>query len=342
MTNRSYLRFGVVTAFSLAVWFGSNASPAAAQSPEAFYRDKLVTMYVGYAAGGGYDLYARLLARHLGKHLVGKPNVILRNQPGAGSFRLANELYTVLPKDGSALGMIGESLVISQLLDDPAAKFVTSDFNWIGRMVDTDPVLVTRPGATASIQEAMSKEVAVGVPGAGSATALMVTAVNGLLGTKFKIISGYDGSASIRLALERGEVEGSASTLWRIDRNWIRANNLNVIYQASIEPASDLPGVPTLIQVARNEDERKLLTFYSSFTTIGKAVLTPPKVPADRLAALRAAFDAAMKDADLISEAKKANMDLNVLSGEKLSALVNDVTSIEKQLLERAKKISGK
>ncbi len=330
------LAAALISAAAIAVMAG----PAAAQSAEDFYKSKTVTVYIGYGAGGGYDLYSRLLARHLGKHLAGKPNVIPKNEPGAGSFKLANELYNVLPKDGTALGMIGESLVISQVLGDPAAKFVARDFNWIGRMADSDPVMVTLPGSPATIKEALTKEVMVGVPGAGSATALNVTAVNGLLGTKFKIISGYEGSAQIRLALERGEVEGSASTLWRIERDWIRERKLNIVYQASIEPAPDLPGVPTLIQLARDEDERKLLNFYSSYTTVGRSIVTPPKVPADRVKALRAAFDATVKDPDLLAEAKKAKMELKVLSGEQLTALINEVTSLEGALLERAKKVS--
>jgi tripartite-type tricarboxylate transporter receptor subunit TctC len=330
-----------VASAALAIVVGV-ADMAAAQTPADFYKSKTVTVYIGYGAGGGYDLYARLLARHLGKHLVGHPNVIPKNEPGAGSFRLANELYNVLPKDGTAIGMIGESLVISQVLGDPAAKFVARNFNWIGRMADSDPVMVTLPDSPKTISEAMAKEVMVGVPGAGSATALIVTAVNGLLGTKFKIISGYEGSAQIRLALERGEVEGSASTLWRIDKDWIRDRKLNVLYQVSIEPAPDLPGVLTLIQLARNEDERKLLNFYSSYTTVGRSIITPPKVPADRLKALRAAFDAAIKDPELVAEAEKAKIVLKVLSGEQLTALINDVTSLEGAQLERAKKISSK
>lgn len=330
-----------VASAALAMVMGA-ADMAAAQAPADFYKSKTVTVYIGYGAGGGYDLYARLLARHLGKHLVGHPTVIPKNEPGAGSFKLANELYNVLPKDGTATGMIGESLVISQVLGDPAAKFVARNFNWIGRMADSDPVMVTLPESPKTIQEAMAKEVMVGVPGAGSATALNVTAVNSLLSTKFKIISGYEGSAQIRLALERGEVEGSASTLWRIDKDWIRDRKLNVLYQASIEPAPDLPGVPTLVQLARNEDERKLLNFYSSYTTVGRSIITPPNVPTDRVKALRAAFDGAIKDPELVAEAEKAKMVLKELSGEQLTALINDVTSLEGALLERAKKISGK
>lgn len=341
MTRFSTVRY-LAIALATAMMTTGAEHMAAAQAPAEFYRTKTVTVYIGYGAGGGYDLYARLLARHLGKHLAGKPNVIPKNEPGAGSFKLANELYNVLPKDGTAIGMIGESLVISQVLGDPAAKFVAREFNWIGRMADSDPVLVTLPNSPATIQEALTKEVMVGVPGAGSATALNVTAVNGLLGTKFKIISGYEGSAQIRLALERGEVEGSASTLWRIERDWIRERKLNVVYQASIDAAPDLPGVPTLVQLARDEDERKLLNFYSSYTTVGRSIVTPPKVPADRVKALRVAFDATMTDPDLVAEAEKAKMALKVLSGEQITALINEVTSLDGALLKRAKKVSGK
>ena len=316
------------------------SSVVLAQPIEDVYRGKVVTISIGYGPGGGYDLYSRLLARHIGKHIPGKPTVIPKNEPGAGSFKLANELYNVSPKDGTALGMIGESLVISQVLGDPVAKFVAREFNWIGRMADSDPVMVTLPGTVATVQEAMTKEVAIGVPGAGSATALNVTAVNGLLGTKFKLISGYEGSAQIRLALERGEVQGSASTLWRIERDWIRERKLNTVYQASLESAPDLPTTPTLVSLARNDDERRLLQFYSSYTTVGRSIIAPPKVPQDRVAALTAAFAATMKDADFRADAEKGKMELRVMSGEQLTALITDVTGLSGPLLARAKQIS--
>ena len=340
MTGPILPRALALTAVSLAAMAAVLAAPAWAQSPAEFYKSKTVSIYIGYGPGGGYDLYSRLLARHLGKHLAGNPNVIPKNEPGAGSFKLANELYNVLPKDGTALGMIGESLVISQVLGDPAAKFVARDFNWIGRMADSDPVLVTLPGTVATVQEAMTKEVIVGVPGAGSATALNVTAVNGLLGTKFKLLSGYEGSAQIRLALERGEVQGSASTLWRVERDWIRERKLNTVYQASLDAAPDLPGVPTLVSLARNEDERRLLRFYSSYTTVGRSIIAPPNVPQDRLQALRAAFDRAVKDADLLADADKAKLEMKVLSSAELTALIDDVTGLSGPLLERAKQVS--
>lgn len=318
------------------------AGDAAAQSAADFYRGRPLSLYIGYAPGGGYDLYSRLLARHMGRHLPGNPNVIPKNEPGAGSFKLANELYHVLPKDGSTMGMIGEVLVINQMLGDPTAKFVAGDFKWIGRMADSDPVLVTRgDSGVKTIEDAQNREIAVGAPGAGSSTFLNLTVVKNLFGTKFRIISGYDGSASIKLALERGEVQGSGSTLWRVDRDWIKASGYNIVYQASLDAAPDLPGVPTLISLARNDEERRLLQFFSSYTTIGRSILTPPQVPQDRIAFLRVAFDATVKDPAFLADAERGKMDLAVLSGEKLEALVRAVASLDDALLAKAKQLSG-
>jgi tripartite-type tricarboxylate transporter receptor subunit TctC len=301
-----------------------------------------ITLYIGYGPGGGYDLYCRLFAAHLGRHLPGNPAVVPRNEPGAGSFKLANELYNVLPRDGTALGMIGEVLVINQVLGDPAVKFDAGKFNWIGRFADSDPVLVTRPDSgVATVKDALAREVIIGIPGAGSATAVINGAVNNLLGTKFKMISGYDGRAHIKLAVERGEVQGSSSTLWRVDKQWIRDNHLNVVFQVSLDAAPDLPGVPTVVSLARNEEERQLLGFFAAYTLIGRSILTPPGVPPERVAALRAAFDATVADPAFIADAKKQNLDLAVLPGARLQALVGKAASLSGPLRAKAKLLAG-
>lgn len=318
------------------------ANGASAQSVADFYKGRPLSLYIGYGAGGGYDLYSRLLAKHIGRHLPGNPNVIPRNEPGAGSFKLANELYQVLPRDGSVVGMFSEALIISQILGDPAAKFVPGEFNWIGRLADSDAVLVTTPNAPVkSFKDSLQTEVVIGVPGAGSATLLNVTVVKNLFNTKFKFVSGYEGSAQLRLAMERGEVQGSGSTLWRVDRNWIRELGYHVIYQASLEQAPDLPEAPTLVSLARDDNERKLLRFFSSYTTIGRSIVAPPQVPMDRVKALRAAFDAAVKDPAFLADAAQGKMDIATLSGEKLEALIAEVSSLDPATLALAKKLSG-
>jgi tripartite-type tricarboxylate transporter receptor subunit TctC len=315
---------------------------AFAEPESDFFRTHPISLYIGYGPGGGYDLYSRLFAAYLGRHLPGNPTVVARNQPGAGSLRLANELYNVLPRDGTALGMIGEVLVINQVLGDPQAQFDSAKFNWIGRLVDSDPVLVIRPDApVASIKDALTKESIIGVPGAGSATVLTLTVVNNLLGTKFKLVSGYEGSAQIRLAVERGEVQGTASAMWHVDKGWIRDQKLRGLYQASLESAPDLTDVPTVVQLARDEGERKLLGFFSSYTLIGRSILAPPGVPPERVALLRAGFDATVADPDFVAEAKKANLDLAAMGGEKLAALVKDAVALNGPLLEAAKRAAG-
>lgn len=320
--------------------FGAVLS-AAAEPATGFFRGKTVTVYVGYGAGGGYDLFCRLFAQHVGRHL-NNANVVVKNEPGAGSLKLANELFGVLPKDGTALGMFSEMLVLRQVLGDPGTKFVSRDFTWIGRLSDSDPVLVTAPTSpVATMADAMKQEVVIGVPGAGSSTFLNLSIVDQLLGAKFKLVSGYQGSAQIRLALERGEVQGIGSTLWRVDKAWIRGQNMHVIYQTSLDPAPDLPGVPVLADLGRNDTEKRLLRFFSSYTTIGRSILAPPKVPSDRMEELRGAFDATVADPKFIADVEKQHLDLNPLSGKALATLVGNLIDLDPALLDRAKALAA-
>ena len=332
--------FSYALALSIGAFFVFTTS-GEAQEQQSF-QPRLITLYVGYSGGGGYDISARLLARHLGRHLPGNPNVVVQNRPGAGSIGLANELAGALPSDGSVLGMIGDVLHIKQVLGEPGIKFIATDYNWIGRIGNSDPVLVLRKDAPAlTIEAARIYEVSIGVPGAGSATAQTLTVVNALLGTKFKLISGYPGSNDVRLAVERGEVHGSGSVLWGVSREWVHKNDLKVLYQVSFEKYSDLPDVPRLIDLARNEGERKLLGFFSSYTDVGRSILAPPQVSADRVKVLRAAFDKTVQDPKFIKDAEAQKADLAFLSGEKLQQLVADVSDLSGALLTQAKEIGS-
>lgn len=332
-------------AFCLAVLALLALAGAAAADPEAdFFKSHPVTVYIGYAPGGGYDLQCRIFAAHFGKHLPGNPVVVPKNQPGAGSLRLANELYNILPKDGTALGMIGEALVLQQVLGAPEVAFDATKFDWIGRIVESGSVLVVRPDAPiASIKDALSRETLIGVPGAGSVNALTLNVLDHVLGTKFKLVSGYEGSAQIHLAVERGEVQGSGSTPWPIDKPWVREQRLRPIYQATLQPTldPDLRGVPTVLQLARSDDERALFRFFWLYTEIGRSIVAPPGLPEARLAALRAGFDATVADPDFLADVKKANLDLAVMDGAKLAALIRDATSLNGPLLAEAKRAAG-
>lgn len=329
-------------AFATAAGATLGLTTAVAAQERQSFQHRQITLYVGYSGGGGYDISARLLARHLGSHLPGNPNVVVQNRPGAGSIRLANELAGALPADGSVIGMIGDVLHIKQVLGEPGIKFVAGDYNWIGRIVNSDPVLVLRKDAPATtIEEARIHEVAIGVPGAGSATAQTISVVNALLGTKFKLVSGYPGGNDVRLAVERGEVHGSGSVLWGVSRDWVRNNDLKILYQVSFEKYSDLPDVPRLIDLARSDGERRLLGFFSSYTDVGRSILAPPQVSADRVKILRTAFDQTVKDPKFMKDAETQKTDLAILPGEKLQQLIAEVSDLPGPLLARAKEIGG-
>lgn len=302
---------------------------------------KTVEIYVGSSVGAGYDLYARLLSRHIGRHLPGNPSVVVKNMDGAGGLRVANWLFGAAPKDGTVLGTFGRGIPFDNLLDPKKVTFDGRKFGWVGSMNNEVSVCVSwHTSGISTFDDVLARELTVGASGAGGDSVTFPTLLNALLGTRMRIISGYPGGNEISLALERGEVQGSASTLWRIERDWIRERKLNTVYQASLESAPDLPTTPTLVSLARNDDERRLLQFYSSYTTVGRSIIAPPKVPQDRVAALTAAFAATMKDADFRADAEKGKMELRVMSGEQLTALITDVTGLSGPLLARAKQIS--
>lgn len=316
------------------------AAPNVAAADD-FYKGKQLSVYIGYGPGGGYDVYSRFMTRHFGNYVPGNPNVVPQNRPGAGSIRLANELYNTLPADGTVIGMIADVLPIKQVVGEPGIKFDAKNFQWIGRLAVTDPVLVIRGDSPAlTIEELQKKEISIGVPGAGSATGQTISVINYLLGTKFKLISGYPSGNDVRMALERGEVHGSGSIMWGISKDWIKRNNLRVLYQTSLEKYADLPEAPRLIDLARNDDERRLLRFFGSYVEVGRSFIAQPKVPSDRVAVLRVAFMKMARDPAFIADAKKAKLDLNVLSGEQMQKAIADISNLQGDLLQKAIEIN--
>lgn len=304
--------------------------------------DKAVVLYVGYAPGGGYDGYARLISRHLGRHIPGNPPVVVQHRPGAGSVALANDLYTTLPRDGSVFGMFSNSLHLWEVLGQENIRFVSAQFNWIGRVTDADDVMVLRPDVgVKGLADAKAREITIGVPGSTSSPALTVGAVNSILGTKFRMISGYTGSAETRLAVERGEVDGTQGILWSVDGGWIKQNGLKVVYRVSTSPITGLEGVPALEDFAESAEQRTLLRFFTSFTDVGRALTAPPGVPAERVRDLRSAFSATMSDEGFIAEAEKSGFRIAPLSGEKLQALVLETSSLNEDLKRKARIAAG-
>jgi len=317
------------------------ATPAHAQGAD-FFRDKQVSLYVGFAPGGGYDTYARLLSRFLGPHIPGNPKIVVQHRPGAGGVVLGNDLYNTLPKDGTAVATFSNSLHLWETLGQANIRFVSSRFNWIGRVTDADDVMAVRPASgVTKFADVKQRSITIGVPGAGSSPALMVGALNAVLGTKFTIISGYRGSSEIRLAVERGELDGNQSLLWSVDHEWVKANNLRVLYRVSSSDIDGLKDVPTLIQLAETPEQKKLIAFFTSYTDVGRPLVAPPDVPKDRVAVLRKAFDDAMKDPEFVDEMKRLDLRLSPMTGEKLQALVESAGDLNDDLKRTARIAAG-
>src|SRR3954453_4939108 len=267
-----------------------------ASSAADFYQGKQVTIVVGFSSAGTYDATARLFARHLGRYLPGKPAVIVRNMPGAGSLIAANSLYSSLPKGGTTLGVIGGGIVLEPLLGNPQATYDPRRFNWIGgRTRDNFLCLVWHTVPVQTMKDVIKRETVVGATGPGSRTLTYPKALNELLGTKFKIVSGYPGGNEITLALERGEVEGYCG--WALGSiktrapDWIRDGKIRPLVQFTLGKG-DLPDVPLATDLARTKRERQAIAFFAADSVLAWPLMAPPGLPAERVAELRTAFDA--------------------------------------------------
>lgn len=315
------------------------AAPADAQSVEKFYKSKNATMVIGFAPGGSYDYYGRLVARHIGKHIPGKPNVVAQSMPGAGSFKAANYLYAVAPKDGTALGIVSQNVALEEALGNKAVSYKANEFNWIGRTTSIIEVHLTWNTSKAkTIQDVLTNEIPVASTGPGSPSEGYPRLLNAMIGTKFKIIGGYTGSTGGMLAAERGEVDGaltSWNTLKVSKQDWLKNKKINLLVQYTLERSPELPNIPAVVELAKTPDDKELLAFYAGGGEVGRSFLTTPGVPADRVKALRAAFDAMTKDKAFLAEIEKTKAEFNPLSGEKLQALIARMTSVSPAIIKR-------
>jgi tripartite-type tricarboxylate transporter receptor subunit TctC len=320
------------------------AAPAAlAQSPEQFYKGKTVTITIGFSAGGTYDLFGRLVSRHIGKHIPGNPTVIAQSMPGAGSFVATNWLFNVAPKDGTAIGIVSQTIAMEEALKNKGVRYKSAEFNWIGRATSNNEVQVfwhTSKGTT--IEGAKTAEIPVASTGPGSPSETYPKLLNALIGTRYKIIRGYTGSTAGLLAMERGEVDG-ALTSWNTMKTTRKAQldekKAFLAVQYVLKRAPDLPDVPAIVEFGKTDEDRALLTFAAASGDIGRAFLAPPGVPADRIKALRDAFDATMKDPELLAEVNKAQLDFEPASAAELERLVKVTLATPPALIEKMEKI---
>jgi tripartite-type tricarboxylate transporter receptor subunit TctC len=330
-TRRLALPLGL---FALAI---AAAVPAAAQTPS--LAGKNVTMLIGFGPGGGYDAWGRVVARHIGRHLPGTPNVVPQNMPGGGSFNAANHIYTVAPKDGTVLGIIARDAALGPLTGAPGARFDPLKISWIGTpTTETNVCIATDRAKVKTVKDLYETELIIGNTGVGTGTYSYPKALKGLLGTKFKLISGFPSSTDVFLAMERGEVDGICESLDSVigkRPDWIATKKVNVLFQGGAEPNPELKGVPFVIDLARNDSEKQAIEFLYAGQGIGRPFVAPPDLPADRLKMLRDAFNATMKDADFIADVKKQKLDLVPEDGEHLAALIKKIYATPKPIVAK-------
>lgn len=333
----------VVLAGSVAI-IAVGSDSARSQSVDGFYKGKTVSVVIGYPPGGGFDVSARLLMRHMPRHLPGNPTMIAKNMPGAGSLRAANYLYGVAPKDGTEFGIIGPAVPFGPLWSRDGVSFEATKFNWLGSLDRwTSIAFVWHTAKVQTLDAATQTEVVVGATGAGDMTVTFPRLTNALLGTKFKIVPGYQGTPDLSLAIERGEVEGRLGWCWdclKQDKpDWVKGKKITVLLQFAFAKHPELADVPLVMDLAKSEADRQIMRLAFGNLEMARPFLAPPGVPADRVAALRAAFEATVKDLAFIEEARKLNVPINVASSREIETLLRDVYATPQPIIDRAANI---
>lgn len=311
-----------------------------------YYRDKTINIVVGFGAGGGYDLYARLLSRHLGNHIPGAPRVVVQNMTGAGSVRAANFVYTTAPKDGTHIAGVNQHMPLFSLLGAEAAKFDPRKFVWLGSMASSNGVTYTwHTSKVRSIDDARKISVTMGSTGTTSDAHIYLTMMNRLVGTQFKLINGYPGGKEIELAMQRGEVDGRGGNSWASlasnNPEWVSQKMVNIIAQYGAEREKELPDVPLMQELVSTERDKQIVELISLATVLGYTHWVAPETPAAQVAILRKGYTASLADPALLEEAGKAQMPINPKPGEALQELVNRVVATPPDVVETTGRMLG-
>lgn len=318
---------------------------AHAESIGDFYKGKTIKVIVGYGPGGGFDTYARLLAEHLPAHLPGKPTAIVQHMPGAATVKAASYIYSVAPQDGTALAIPNHALPLNALvLHETGDGFDPAKFNWIGRLDYIDVVGVAwHESGFKSIADAKTRTLIFGATSSGGTSVMTPLALNRLTGTKFKLVQGYKDSSEQYLAMEKGEIQGMGNAIWsqlkRSRPQWIQERKIVPLYQDGYERGASLQDVPTVPELAANDDDRKALRLLASTSVVGRAFFTGPGVVPERVTALRRAFLDMTEDPAFKAEAQRLDIPLNPLAGDKLQAMVAELGTYPESLLERIRQI---
>jgi tripartite-type tricarboxylate transporter receptor subunit TctC len=331
----------VLTTLALTAALATMAPSAPrADAVEDFYKSRDIQVIVAFGAGGGYDLYARAFIEHLGRFIPGNPRFTIQFMPGAGGALAANHLYNVAPKDGTAIALLANGMPLGQVLRTAGIKFDAAQFQYIGRMASMEAgMVVWNEAGVRTIDDWRKKEVVFGATGKANQDYFVPYIAGQILGLKVRTVQGYKGSNEINLAMEKREVDAMsmswASMVARLP-HWIKDNKVTTLAFNGLAVPPDAPKVPLLVDLAKNDDDRKLLELIANPSAVGRTFTLPPGVPADRLAALRKAFDAMMKDEKFLADAKARNMDVNPLSGQEMAKIVERVLATPAPVVDRA------
>ncbi|MBX9757873.1 MAG: hypothetical protein K2Y29_03785 [Beijerinckiaceae bacterium] len=330
---------------ALSALSGFSISPASADAVEDFYKGKRIRMVIGYTSGGGYDSYARVLARFIGRHIPGQPALISQNMPGAGSLLATNWLANAAPRDGTVIAAINRGIPFESLTGGQGIQFDPLKLGWIGSLgKEVNVTIAWHTSKTQKAEQLFTDGLIVGGTGSGADSAIYPAIMNNLLGAKIKLIAGYPGGNDVNLALERGEIEGRPSPSWsslRLARaDWIRERKIIPLWQLSLSKHPELPDVPLAIDFAKNAEDRQIMEFFFARQEMSRPFVTAPEVAPDRLKALRDAFMATTKDPEFIEATKSQDVELDPISGAEIDELLKRVFSTPRHVIERATMIA--
>ena len=342
--NSAWARFALPTlrtALAVAAIAAAPLRPAAAESVEEFYRGKTVIVAIGFSVGGGYDLYARLLARHLGKYIPGHPNVVAQNREGAGSQRLTLYLYNAAPRDGTVIGAFSRSMAVAPLIDH--SPFDATKFTWLGSLsTDTSVCMMWHASGIKTFDDMLAKPFTVGGEGGGADPDAYALLLRNMFGAKLKLVSGYPGTNEATLAMERGEVSGVCGLSWTTVKarhmDWVNGHQVNIPVQFGLEREPDLPDVPAVIDLVKTDEQAKMAKLILAGQAMARPIAGPPGIPADRKQALIAAFDAAVKDPELLADAQRMQAEIRPVSAAKIEKLLADIYATPQDIVAKAAK----
>jgi tripartite-type tricarboxylate transporter receptor subunit TctC len=333
----------LMTSWHLVVALVALHGSARADAIEDFYKGRQLKLVVGANTGGAYDAYGRLLAAHLGRHIPGHPAVVVSNMPGASGAQSATYLHQIAPKDGSALGLFNQSMAQRQILEPESVRFDAASFDWLGSMQTTTNVFITwHASGVRTLEDAKTKTVVMGALSSDGGNSVYPLLLNKFLGTRFKVVLGYQGGNTIQLAMERGEVDGRAAVVWSGLKagwpQWIEGRKVNVLLQIGLSKEADLPDVPLLIELAKSPVEQAIFRVVSSDSAMGFPVLAPPGLPPERVAVLRRAFQATMADPAFLADAEKRNLPVKPNAGEDVQKVVEALIATPKEVIATLKR----